>query len=158
MASWGKQYDDEVAFSELLDTFSIEEMEELEEVFALEDSELVEFYNQDHDPATGRFDVGADGPGRARDNAAKSEKVLGKKAPQWAKDLLSRKRGAAQAEASKGVGKHAPAYLKDMLKRKVEESVNRGDASAHAGSVTAPSTTPSRIRAEKKRKAASPKA
>lgn len=86
-------------------------------------SDVEKFYNMDHDPDTGRFDVGSDGPGRKRENTAKSEQTIGKKAPQWMKDMLSRKRGAAVKKGADLLPKNAPQNMKDLMKRKMEESV-----------------------------------
>lgn len=114
----------EVEFLSFLDTLSPEELDELETLSA----EMEEFYNTCHDTDSGLFCEGPDGPGRVRDNMKKAERVLGKKAPTWMKNLLSRKRGAAQVKAAKGLGKNTPKYMRDMLKRKIDEAVDTGRA------------------------------
>lgn len=86
------------------------------------DGKLEEFYNQCHD-TSGHFCEGEDGPGRVRDNNKKSEELLGKKAPQYMKNILSRKRGAAVQKGADLLPATSPQYMKDMMKRKMEDSV-----------------------------------
>lgn len=88
---------------------------------------VAEFYNQDHDPDTGKFDVGEDGPGRKRDNLKKAEKTLGKKAPTWAKNLLTRRIGKAQKSASATLPKNAAEYQKSLVNRVAESRVLKGE-------------------------------
>lgn len=91
-----------------------------------------EFYNTCHDPDTGHFCEGDDGPGRLRDNIAKAEKTLGKKAPTWAKKLLSRRLGKARTSAEKLLPKDAAQYQKDLIKRRAEDTVlHGGDENSH---------------------------
>jgi hypothetical protein len=85
-----------------------------------------EFYNQCNDPDSGRFCEGPDGPGRLRDNIKKAEAITGKKAPQWMKNMLTRKMGAANKEGQKLLPEKAPKYMKDMMKRRMEEKVIKG--------------------------------
>jgi hypothetical protein len=58
-------------------------------------AEVEEFYNQCHDKQ-GHFCEGPDGPGRVRD---KDISILPKRAPEYMKNILRRKIGAAQAKA-----------------------------------------------------------
>lgn len=82
---------------------------------------VAEFYNMDHDPETGRFHEGEDGPGRKADNMKKAEGVVGKKAPQWMKNMISRKRGAAQKKGEKLLPKDAAQYQKNLIKRRIDK-------------------------------------
>lgn len=104
--------DEDYEMSALLDSFSVEELEEIHE-----------FYNQCHDPETGIFCEGPDGPGRLADNMKKAEAVIGKKAPQYMKNLISRRLNKQTKEA--GLPKNAPKYMKDLLSKRVSEAVGK---------------------------------
>lgn len=110
--------DHELEFETFLNGFSEDQILTLNE-----DDLIEEFHNQCHDPKDGTFCEGPDGPGRIRDNTKKSEEIVGKKAPQYMKDMLSRKRGAAVQKGADLLPDKAPQYMKDMMKRKMEDSV-----------------------------------
>lgn len=131
--TWGEIFDDNWAFA----------------TEGLDDVELEEFYNQCHDQ-DGHFCEGDDGPGRLRDNNKKSEEILGKKAPQYMKDLLSRKRGAAVKQGQALLPESAPQHMKDMMKRKMEESVHNPKSPARStAKATAPASPVATVEAPK---------
>lgn len=90
-------------------------------------SKIEEFYNTCHD-SEGHFCEGPDGPGRVRDNMKKVEKTLPKNAPQWMKNMLSRKQGQKAAKdvakiekAKGGLSEKAPKYMSEILDRKAKQ-------------------------------------
>lgn len=89
-------------------------------------AKVEEFYNTCHDPETGIFCEGEDGPGRKRDNMKKAEAAIGKKAPEWMKNIASRRLAKGEKKAKELLPKDAPQYMKDILSRKVAESVKKG--------------------------------
>lgn len=108
-------------FSDFLDEFTVEQLESfLDE----EENWTEEFYNQCHGKG-GKFCEGEDGPGRLRDNMKHAESVVGKKAPQWMKNMVSRKKGEKATKAVSKIQKAqdtlpktAPKYMHEMLERK----------------------------------------
>lgn len=110
--SWGEQYD------------KAEELASRREELA---GRVVEFYNTCHEPDTGKFCEGPDGPGRVKDNMEKVGKTIPKNAPQWMKNMLSRKLGAARKEGAALLPKNAPQYMKGLITRRKEQAVLKGE-------------------------------
>lgn len=112
-------YSIEQEFDLYLNQFTVEQLES----FLDSDGNITEeFHNMCHDKS-GRFCEGPDGPGRVRDNMKEVHKHLPKDAPQYMKNILSRKLGAARKKGEALLPKNAPQYMKDLMKRKMHESV-----------------------------------
>lgn len=108
---------------------------------------VIEFYNMCHGKG-GLFCEGADGPGRLRDNNARAEKTVGKHAPQWMKNLLSRRISGAKKAGAATLPKGAAQYQKELVARRMEQSVlHPTEATGSKRASAAPAPTPKKAAA-----------